>query len=59
MFHKRFVLALIAFAGLLPLSGCGCRRSCNSNSSSFAPPPAPCCDRGSLPPSAFVPPIAP
>jgi hypothetical protein len=39
---KRTFLALIAFTLLLPLSGCGCRRNCNS-SGSFAPPPAPCC----------------
>jgi hypothetical protein len=57
MLSKRFVLALFAFAMLLPLSGCGCRRNCSSNSASFAPPPA-CCDR-SLPPAAFVPPVNP
>jgi hypothetical protein len=58
MLSKRFVLALFAFAMLMPLSGCGCRKSCSSNSSSFAPPPS-CCN-GTLPPSAtVVPPIAP
>lgn len=56
MLNKRFVLALFAFAMLLPLSGCGCRRNCSSNSASFAPPPA-CCDR--LQPAAAVPPIGP
>jgi hypothetical protein len=56
MLNKRFILALIASAMLLPLSGCGCRRNCSSNSASFAPPA--CCDR-SLPPAAFVPPVAP
>lgn len=57
MLNKRYILALFASLMLLPLSGCGCRRNCSSNSSSFAPPPA-CCDR-SLPPAAFVPPVAP
>ncbi len=49
---KRFFLALIAFTLLLPLSGCGCRRHCNS-SGSFAPPPQPCCDKGL--PAGYVP----
>lgn len=40
MFTKRFLLALIVSTLLLPLSGCGCRRNCNSCSSN-APPP--CC----------------
>jgi len=39
MLTKRFLLAAVAFLSLLPFSGCGCRKSCCSNSSSFAPPP--------------------
>ena len=35
---KRIILALCAFALLIPLVGCGHRRCC-TNSSSFAPPP--------------------
>lgn len=45
---KRLFLMLIAFALLLPLSGCGCRKSSCDNRS-FSPPPQPCCDKG-LPP---------
>jgi hypothetical protein len=41
MNFKRTFLALIAFALLVPLVGCG-RKSCCNGSSSFAPPP-PCC----------------
>ena len=45
MITKRFLLAVFAFALMVPLTGChGCRRNCNS-SGSFAPPPAPCCDK--------------
>lgn len=46
MITKRFLLALIAFTLMLPLSGCGCRRNacCGSNA-----PPA-CCDKQPLPP---------
>jgi hypothetical protein len=39
---KRTFLALIAFALLLPVTGCGCRRRCCDDNRSFAPP-APCC----------------
>lgn len=49
MITRRFLIVLMAFTLLLPLSGCGCRRNCNS-SGSFAPPP--CCDKG-LPPGAI------
>lgn len=49
---KRFLLALIVFTLMLPLSGCRCRRhSCGDRS--FAPPPQPCCNQG-VPPG-FVP----
>jgi hypothetical protein len=48
MISKRFLLAVIAFTLMLPLSGCGCRRN-NCCERSFAPP-AGCCDRGTLPP---------
>ena len=45
MLTKRFLLAVFALALMLPLTGCnGCRRNCNSRGS-FAPPPAPCCDK--------------
>lgn len=58
MFTRRFLLALMASTLLLPLSGCGCRRQCCNSSSSFAPPPAPCCpDRGA--PSGYLPSVTP
>lgn len=52
MTTRRFILAAIAFTLMLPLSGCGCRRNCNSSSGSFAPPPC-CPDRGALPPGVI------
>lgn len=58
MLTKRLVLAVMALSTLLPLSGCGCRRNSCSNSSSFAPPPAPCCDKG-VPPGYLPPPVGP
>jgi hypothetical protein len=57
MFTKRLILAVVAFASLLPFSGCGCRKSSCSNSS-CAPPPAPCCDK-SMPPGYLPPPVGP
>lgn len=58
MFTRRLLLALIALATLLPVSGCGCRKSCCNSSNSFAPPPGPCCDgRGT--PQGYLPPPAP
>jgi hypothetical protein len=51
MITKRFVLFLLAFLATVPLSGCGCRRNCNS-SGSFAPPPCNSCNSGALPPGA-------
>jgi hypothetical protein len=57
MFIRRLILAIIALSTLLPLSGCGCRKSCCGSSNSFAPPPGPCCDKG-LPPG-YLPPPAP
>ncbi|HEY1192010.1 MAG TPA: hypothetical protein VGE74_30550 [Gemmata sp.] len=53
MTTRRFILAAIAFTLVLPLSGCGCRRNCNS-SGSFAPPPC-CPDRVPPPPPGFIP----
>lgn len=52
MFTKRFLVFVLAFLATVPLSGCGCRRNCNS-SGSFAPPP--CCPgtSGALPPGAI------
>jgi hypothetical protein len=41
---KRVILALCAFAVLIPLVGCGHHKCCKGTSSSFAPPPPPCCD---------------
>lgn len=55
---RRILMALIAIASLLPLSGCGCRKSCSScnSSNSFAPPPTPpCCDKA-VPPAYLPPP---
>gem|GEM_PF-6395986 len=51
MFTKRFLLFALAFLAASALSGCNCRRNCNS-SGSFAPPP--CCPgtSGALPPGA-------
>lgn len=53
MFIRRLVLAVVAAAALVPLAGCACRRGCGSGSS-FAPPPAPCCDKN-LPPAVLPP----
>jgi hypothetical protein len=60
LFTRRLVLAAFALSLLLPLSGCGCRRSCSScpPSASFAPPPGPCCDKG-VPPGYLPPPVSP
>lgn len=38
---RRIVIAVAAFALLLP-TGCNCRRRCGDDNRSFAPPP-PCC----------------
>ena len=48
MTAKRLLLALFAFALMIPLSGCGCRRDCNRQT--YSPPPGPCCDKGAVPP---------
>jgi hypothetical protein len=48
MNSRRFLLAVFAFALLLPLAGCH-RKQCCGDSSSFAPPPQPCCNNP-LPP---------
>lgn len=49
---RRFLLAVFAFALMLPLPGCGCRRnSCGDRS--LAPPPSSCCPPG---PSGTLPP---
>lgn len=53
MFTKRLFLALFAFALMMPLSGCGCRRNACCENRSFAPPPQPCCNK-QLPP-AYLP----
>jgi len=53
MSTKRFLLALIAFALMLPLLACGCRHRCCNDTRTFAPPPAPCCPQPG--PSGFVP----
>jgi hypothetical protein len=50
---RQLMLAAIAVATLLPAAGCGCRKNC-CPSSSFAPPPAQCCDPN-LPPAGFTP----
>jgi hypothetical protein len=52
------VKIFLATAFLLPLAGCGHRRCCGGPSSSFAPPPVPCCDgagagASTLPPQAI------
>jgi hypothetical protein len=53
---KRLLLALAAFALLLPLSGAGCRRNCCPDARSFAPPPDPCCNGAVVPaPAPFIP----
>ena len=43
MTTKRFLLTLIAFTLLLPLSGCGCRRNCCNDTRTYTPPPSQCC----------------
>ncbi|MBP3958825.1 hypothetical protein J8F10_26565 [Gemmata sp. G18] len=45
---KRFLLTLIAFALMLPLSGCGCRRNSCNDDRRYAPP-AGCCDKNAPP----------
>jgi hypothetical protein len=49
---KRLILALCAFAILIPLVGCNHRKCCTS-SSSMAPPPQPCCNQPQ--PPAYLP----
>jgi hypothetical protein len=58
MLTKRFLLTAVAFLSLLPFTGCGCRKSCCSSSSSMAPPAGPCCDKG-VPPGYLPPPVGP
>jgi hypothetical protein len=49
MMTKRFLLTLVAFALMLPLTGCcGCRRHCNS-STGMAPPAGACCPQPAAP----------
>jgi hypothetical protein len=54
MTTKRFLLALIAFTLMLPLSGCGCRRNCCNDTRTYTPPSGPCCPTppGSVPSAA-------
>lgn len=54
MWTKRILLAVCAFAFLIPLAGCRHSRCCGSGSSSYAPPTAPCCDHPRPPP--YLPP---
>jgi hypothetical protein len=56
MITKRFLLTVIAFTLMLPLSGCGCRRSNCCESRAFSPPPAPCCPTA---PANYVPSVQP
>jgi hypothetical protein len=56
MISKRFLLAAIAFALMLPLPGCGCRRSSCCESRAYAPPPAPCCPTA---PAGYTPGVQP
>ncbi len=49
---RRFLLAVIAFALMLPLSAC--RHNRCGDTRTFAPPPAPCCN-GQAPPVGYVP----
>jgi hypothetical protein len=52
MLTKRIFLAVLALALLVPVVGCHHKRCCPT-STSFAPPPAPCCD--SPRPPAYIP----
>jgi hypothetical protein len=59
MLTKRLLLAAFALALLIPAVGCHHKRCCTPATTSFAPPPAPCCDAPR--PPAYIPagPIGP
>lgn len=57
MFTKRTLLAVFAFAVLIPLAGCRHNKCCSRDAVSYAPPPACCPAPGA--PATFLPPPAP
>ena len=57
MFTTRTLLALFAFAVLVPLAGCRHHKCCSRDAVSFAPPPACCPAPGA--PATFLPPPGP
>lgn len=54
---KRVLCAAFALAILIPATGCGCRKSCFTSSSSYSPPCS-CAPAGGPPPMPPPPPGA-